>query len=360
VLSLLSYRGYKVGVWAIYALGIIWVMLSFIPGSGFLIDNSGRGIKPPVAYRVLVRKLHDVTYHAIPLSAEKAMMPTIQSIRDNKHVKRLLHMDPKRGVPYNFTNDRVFFALIKLVWTVIWFVAFIAMLGKLARALFPRSEACALVAPLLFLWLLPTLFHRYAYTYDFAELFFACACMYLLFIQKWWWYIGSFVLATLTKETSVFMIVFFAIWYLQRMPKSLYLQLLILQVVLYGLIETIIIASYTSVAYTHGGEGLQTFWRLFQDQLHYMHGYNFYTLMAGIGMLVLFSYRWKEKPGFLLGCLWMALANVVIYLFCCNDGEYRDLFWSMPAMVLLATHSVVTVMDMDEWPLFRHLQTLKA
>lgn len=356
MLSLISYRGFRAGVWTVYALGILFVLLTFIPGSGYLVDNTANEPKPPVAYRVLVRTMADTAYHVIPKAVENAITPTLIDIRDNRHVRALMRIPPKYGPPYKFRDNQIYRTFVMLLVVIGWFIAFLMMLIKLTRALFPHSEACAVIAPLLFLWLLPTFFHRYAYTYDFAELFFACACMYLLYVERWWLYIVCFIFATLTKETSVFMIGFFAIWYATRLPKALYIQLLVLQLVLYISIEAVIISSYSWVAHTHGGRGLHVFWRLFREQLNYTYGYSYYSFIAGVGTWLLMLYRWEEKPTFLLGCLWLVLGNVVVYLFCCNDGEYRDLFWCMPTMILLATHSIVSITNMDHWPLFQKMQ----
>jgi hypothetical protein len=34
-------------------------------------------------------------------------------------------------------------------------------------------------------------------------------------------------------------------------------------------------------------------------------------------------------------------ANLGAYLLTCNPGEYRDLYWGMPVLIIMASHSVI-------------------
>jgi hypothetical protein len=343
--------------WTLYVLTALFVMVTFVPGSGYLTDNSHEEVAPPVAYRVLVPAMTKGIYAMVPASVEEAMTPYLVSLRETSVFARLMQFDRWPALPRTFQDGALLMTLIKLMVVFGWLLAFIYMLSRLTAAFFPASRACALLAPLLFLWLLPAFLHRYAYTYDFAELFFSCACFYLLYKQRWNAYLFCFALATLNKETSGFIIFFFAIWFLPRLPQQRYLTLLCAQILLFVIIETMIISSFAHVPGSHGGTGIDYYINTFLRHMRHAFGYNYYSYVCAVITGFLLLYKWQEKPAFLLAGLLMAIPNLAAYFLTCNVAEYRDLFWCMPVPVILATHSIVKLLELDDVPLFKQRES---
>lgn len=335
-----------------YVLSALFVMTVFIPGSAYLTDNSYEQLAPPVAYRVLMPLMTDTLHTLVPQAVEDALTPLLASMRDSDTGRRLLQLDRFDQLPRTFNDEALVRTLIRVVLVFGWCLAFVAMLQRLARDLFPHSPATSYMAPGLFLWLLPVFMSRYAYTYDFAELFFSCACLWLLWLRRWPLYLLCFAFATLNKETSGFVIFFFAIWFVSRLPRQQFIQLLLAQLLIYGAIELAIISSYSHIPGSHGGTGLTYYINTFLRHLRYAFGYNYYSYLGGVATLMLVTYRWQEKPAFLFSALWMMVPNVVAYIFTCNVGEYRDLFWCMPVPVLLAAHSLVKIGEFDRLPIW--------
>ena len=81
--------------------------------------------------------------------------------------------------------------------------------------------------------------------------------------------------------------------------------------------------------------------------------YNYTTLICFTVTILLLTYCWQEKPAFLRAGLWMAFANWLAYFFCCERGEYRDLYWGMPIIAMLATHTLIRAADIAHLPIFQ-------
>jgi hypothetical protein len=77
------------------------------------------------------------------------------------------------------------------------------------------------------------------------------------------------------------------------------------------------------------------------DNLKFMHRYGHPEFAWLTIITILLFYRWSEKPPFLKDGLWMVGANLGAYLLTCNPGEYRDLYWGMPVLIIMASHSVI-------------------
>jgi hypothetical protein len=326
---------------ALYLISTLYVMSVFIPGSAYGINNTpvGREVRPPVAYRVLMPTVTSVVRSLMPDTLVQAASPYLISARDSEVGKRLLRLSRLPAIPEPLSDARIFDTSIQMFLVWLSLLAFTAMLYLLTKELFPAIHACALLAPLVFLWLLPVPLSRFAYTYDFAELFFSCATMYLLLRRQWWFYMGCLAVATLNKETSIFVIFFFIVWFYPRLPRRFYIKLCIMQLLLYAIVHGMVYLHYN--IHLEAMHRYSNFVQKFTVHMNYMYGYSFHTFIAFLGTLLLLFYRWEEKPAFLLGALWMFLPNMAAYVLLCNDGEYRDLFWSMPPMVILATHSLV-------------------
>lgn len=323
----------------IYAVLSVYVMIVFTIGSDLAVDSVpvGNVVFRPVAYRMMVPAFTEALQAAIPDALKPAITSGLISARDSAlgtHLLMLRYNEFPKVVPPAIADNYIFITFTKLVIVYLTMIAFIWMFYKLTQALLPESPFYALLAPVIFLLLIPVFAWRVAFTYDFAELFFSCALFYLLYYQRWRHYLLCLAVATLNKETTVFAIFFYFMWFCSRLPRKEFIRLGVLQVVIYALVKGAIVlyfADRPGVLIEHNLE----------HNFLYSFNYNYYTFTSLLFAALLVTYHWHEKPEFLRGGLWMTLANYVAMVITCRPAEYRDLYWGMPVLIILATHSLL-------------------
>ena len=333
------------------AICFVWAAYVMIPfalgaaGSGYTgLDTSPYGTPArPMVYRVLMPAVARTVLHLIPAAVEIPATKQLIAWRDSEQGRVFVKTYFKRQPP--LADGIIFETAVVFCVCYVTLLAFLAMLYGFARALFPESLAYALLAPVLALQLLPIFSINNAYIYDFAELFFACALPTLLLKQRFRWYGAVFALATLNKETTLFMIVFFAAWGYGRIPFRLFLRLLLAQCVIYGIIKSAITLYFRD----YPGELIGPPVTLAGNLQWIMQWGDYKFILLAI---MLMAYRWKEKPPFLRAALPMLLAHTCVYLTLCVPGEYRDFYWSLPVMLLMIVHSLVAGVGVAGHPLF--------
>jgi hypothetical protein len=330
-----------IGCGFLYLFLSLHIMVVFLVGSNLGWDNTPFGKPPsvPIAHRVLVPTVIASVKAAIPNSLKQSVTPRLIALRDSPAGKDVLrgHYDLS-SLPLPLADENIFDLFIKMAVVYVTLIAFLVMLFILTRALLPESLAYAAIAPLLAMLVINTFARKFAYTYDFTELFFSCACFYLLFKQRWRPYLLCVALATLNKETVIFSIIFYWIWFGRRLPLKQYLRLGVLQSVIFGAIKIgLVIYFHAREAMYAGGSYQNTL----LDNLRFIHRYGHQEFLWLTIISILVFCRWPEKPRFLRGGLWMIGANLGAYLLTCNPGEYRDLYWGLPVVIVLASHSVV-------------------
>jgi hypothetical protein len=344
----------------LYALLSVYDIFVFIPGSNYAIDNIQDGImKPPVAYRVLMPTVTSTLRALIPDVVAQEVSSVLIAMRDSTAGRQYFQVrkyepawNPSQPLPRQVDNDRIFDTSLKILVVYLSLLAFIAMYYHLALALWPDSRAYALWAPVLMLLLISVLNVHYAYTYDYPEIFFSCACFYLLLKQRWAAYILCLTIATLNKETTLFGIFFFMVWFYNRLPRKQYWMLAGLQLYIYVMIKVAVTIYYADRPSLYGTTFFNHVIISLRDNIFFLYGASYYNFVCFIATMLAIMYRWQEKPAFLRGGVWMLLPNMLAYIFMCNRGEYRDLYWSIPVMVLLATHTLVSITGIAHMPAF--------
>jgi hypothetical protein len=330
----------------IYTVLSLYVMMIFMIGSNLAANNSryGEPYPRPQAYRLLVPALTQIIYHSIPDVLEQALTPGLVAMRESQMGKKVLGL--RYDAPQQALSDaRIFETSLTLFVVYLTLLSFIWMLYVLARALFPESRDYALVAPVIALLLAVVTESNYAYTYDFAELFFSSACLYLLLKQRWILYLFVIVLAMLNKATAVFVIFFYFMWFHSRLPYKQYIGLGLLQLFL----VTVTGAAVTLYFSDRPGVFLGTYFPLQNNLLSfYQLGYG--TFVCGLVTVFFLIYRWHEKPAFLRGGLWMLVPHVPAFLVICDFREARDWGWSLPVLILLATHTLIRAAHLPDPP----------
>lgn len=325
-------------VWlAVYALASLYVMAVFMLGSNLLNDN---GRTPEVQRRPLVFALGSALSGVMP----EAIVPVLADVRDSAGMQAAM-TGAGWTLPLDYNDEgvahlsdgqlRLTFSLLLVVYAFL--LGFMAALRRLALALWPELPACAQVAPLLALLPVMVCARSYAYTYDFAELFFATLYLLALLHGRWAALLLCVALGTLNKETTLFGIFLFAVWGGVRLPKGRWLLLLAAQLAVYaGVRAGINAVEGVELPLVYGNNLLLHVQDLMTQP--YLEGMQVMCLLAAVLLLV---YRWQEKPALLKAGLWMLLPNTAAFLLIGNPGEWRVFYWCLPVLALLATHSVV-------------------
>lgn len=179
------------------------------------------------------------------------------------------------------------------------------------------------------------LFMNYGYIYDFSALFLFSLSLLLMLQKRWASYLVAFAAATLNKETSVFLVPTFILFYFGRMLRRRFFLLGAAQIVVYGAIQGGIRYAFRN----NPGSTLQ--WHL-PDQLKALHeaAANSPMTLALIGALVVtiavfVGYGWKRKPQFLRASLWLAPIFIALFVTGGFPGEIRTMLEIYPIVALL-------------------------
>jgi len=328
----------------------LWTWMNFTLGSHLAYDY----FRPQVvAQRPLIHMITQGAAALVPEAAEQQMTKNLIAMRDSALAQTILRL--KFQDPTNYTNmimvrisdARIFYTSMQLFVVYITLCMFVWMLYKLALTVFPQSSAYALIAPVLSLIMISTFAVNYGYTYDFAELFFSCAFLYALYKERFALYLFLVALATVNKETTIFGIFFFAVWFFGRMPQRKYIFLLAAQLLVFAVVRITIIESYTGPPGPDFG-----YLPVLVSQLTSFYRYDYQHVMTLLLSLLFVMYRWPEKPIFLRYALWMFAPNLAAYLLISYTYEYRNFYWSMPPALLLATHSFISLTGIAHLPVF--------
>ena len=327
----------------IYGLLSLYILTIFIPTLG--IDWVGHNVRP-VAHRILIPTLTHTLDSLIPALFKQSVIPYLISARDSEigtHIIKMRHAKP--AMEPLLSKEHIFYTAEVLLMVYLTLLAFIWMFYTLAKALLPSSPVYAYTAPILAMLIISVINNYYFYTYDYAELFFSAACFYLLFKQRWQLYLLCIAIGSFNKETTIFAIIFYFIYFFSRLPIKQYLWLGLMQLCEYSMILETIHAYNSDKPQAFQGQSYIWTWK---ENFYYLYQYNNYiVLLTLVIIFVLLTYNWWEKPAFLKAGLWMAPFNIGAYLLTCHAGEYRDLFWIMPVLTLLATHSLVRLSGLD-------------
>lgn len=320
-----------------YAIGVV--------GSGYTgLDSSPYGVQSrPVVYRVLVPTIARTVHAMIPASVEEKLTSRMIAWRDSDEGRETVKAWFIRPPP--LADHLIFETAVVAGVTYLTMLAFIGMLYALARALFPESLAYALITPVIALQFIPALTVENGYIYDFAELFFSCACFYLMFRQRWGLYLACVFIGTFNKETTAFGIFFFAVWFYHRLPRAQFVRLLVAQVLLFAAVKGGVMWYYADKPGIIAGS-------YFQQHLDFLRTQAPMLLINLASILFLVLFRWREKPVFLRAGLWMLLPNTVAYAFT-YPGEWRGFYWSLPVLLMLATHTLISISGIADLKLFR-------
>jgi len=339
---------------SLYVLLSAYVMLIFIASPDFG-DRDGRitvsGMVHgtsyrPYVYRMVVPKLTELVVALTPAELESSMN---DELKQNAVIGFIVGINPM-AVAHIFALPDLLYTRFVAVLIMSGFIAgYVVVLYRLAAFLFPKQWAASLFAPIMGLVMVPACTYPALQIYDPAVLFFTTICYYYLAKQKWRHYLFWFFIATLNKETSVFITCFYCLYFFTRLPRKEFIRYLVIQILIYG---------YTKVGinfYYMGNPGTTL-----ED--HFMRQVSGLLLSRYLLQDVVFVFiscyilmsRWQEKPVFARYGLYIAPIIYISYLWYGTWGEYRVFFDIFPLLALLITDTLVVGTGIAACPIFNN------
>lgn len=279
----------------------------------------------PFQYRLLVPALLNLAAPLLPARLElPGALASLTAI-----VNQLAASDPSRAAAALLTLALMFAALLGSVYALGRLMLRLGYPLRLARWL-------TLLYPLTLV-----VFFLAAYLYDFPNLFlFSCALLLLApspsgaphTARHWLLYLLIFGLATLNKETSIILLIPFALLYFPRLERTRFALLSLAQLGVYALIK---LALYVRFAPNPGGM-VEVHW---QDHLRLFQNLPVFMLLTAALVVILIvlpvAAGWRQKPRFLRQALWMVVPLLPLYFLFGVPFEVRVFMEVYPVIFLL-------------------------
>jgi hypothetical protein len=171
----------------------------------------------------------------------------------------------------------------------------------------------------------------FAYYYDLPQIFLITLNLIFLHRGNWKKYLITFALASLNKETSLFLIMVFIIYYLPRLPRKTFVELLITQTAIYALIRVSLLYIFRS---NPGAPAFLTLSNQYKQYSAYPSTLIFtVVLFSIIGFLVVRG--WQRKHPFLRATSVIAVLILILFFTSGMPMEFRVFLDALPALVIL-------------------------
>jgi hypothetical protein len=276
----------------------------------------------PVIYRTLVPSLAKAGAAITPAWVSESLKNVSSESMPGKAIHQL------SGGSY-FTE--ALYALLLMYFSV---AGFVLVERELLKDLgYPLQLQLALPV-FLTLLTLPFSVH-FAYVYDLPQLFLtSLGCLFLL-RKQWIAFLITLAVSTLNKETSLFLTIIFALYYFQRLPIRRFLMLLASQLVIFGVIRTLITHLYLE------NPGVPFFWSINEHIAQYTK-YPV-TLIFTILFLGMFLYmilrNWSLKPLFLRYASSVFFLTLMLFFIGGMPMEFRIFLDTLPIFgIMLFPH----------------------
>lgn len=234
-------------------------------------------------------------------------------------------------------TDMLYMRAVMLVLSYIFLLGYAAALYKIGGVLFPRQIAVTLFLPIL--GMLMPVFTNFPslWVYDFPTLCLAACCYYCMTVKQWRWYYFWLILACINKESALFVIIFYFLWFWSRMERRTLATHMAAQILIYAAIKLAI--------YTHyGSASVAPFMGVGFFPYHivtWLWQYNYSTFVTLAMLAFLLVFNWQEKPAFARCGLLMLPVAYAAFLVRGRPSEYRVFFDIYPLLALLITHTLI-------------------
>jgi len=307
----------------------------------------------PFVYRLLVPQITGALIYATP----DWLIQIVNSKLNNLDLAAFIQRANSNRTHEIFEHPAELYTHFALIVVIGLFLAgFVFTQYKLTRFLYPQSWAMALFSPIIGLLIIPALKFPQISVYDISVVFFAAICAYYMVQKQWWRYLLFFFVATLNKETSIFLIPLFFVNFVTRLPLRLFIRLLIAQIAIYG-------ATKYSINYIYRnnpGYPLENYFDSHVDAfMRVLEHYQYQELGTMFSIVFLLVYRWREKPVFVRNVLTIFPMIYIAYFWYGFPQEYRCFYDLVPLVSILITDTLIIGTGVAESSWFHHPNNVK-
>lgn len=320
---------------------------SKIFGLSAMLDGSA---DRPYVYRQL---LPIIANYAVMLIPEQDRDSFVKYHFDKYHLKQQYFGRAK----YQNKDIEIWTPSYAIKYHIIYAANFISLLGLayilryIVKEVSEAGAVLSIVAPIMFLLLLPLSFMHGNFYYDFPELFFLATLLATAFANKYIWWILLLPLAVLNKESNILVpILYLPIIFMG--PHSMRKNLIIVLATTLGFTAFF----YIKTMYTTnpGGEMIWQLWKnldFWQRPMSYFLWKDFYVpgipFPRGLNFIFvlvicsLLSTAWKDLSTQLQRLLLVAfVVNVPLWLLFCHNDEMRNLSFIFLPLFIAATKAI--------------------
>lgn len=180
-----------------------------------------------------------------------------------------------------------------------------------------------------------TIFFGYGYMYDFTVLFLFTLGLWLMYRQAWAAYLLVFGLGTLNKETMLFLVIIFLVYFWPRLPRPTLSALGASQLGIFALIQGALRYRYRNnpggAVEWHLPDQLSAYQRIFVDSPWLLAVWAVALALVALAM----AWGWNRKPVFLRAALIPLPFFAALMLFWGYPLEVRAAMEMLPVMALL-------------------------
>ncbi len=209
-------------------------------------------------------------------------------------------------------------AIIAMILMYFCLVGFIFAERALLKQLEYPQDAQQIIPIVLTILILPlTVFH--GYIYDLPQLFLFTLGLLLIVRKQWHFYLPILAITTLNKETSIFLIVIFALYFFRSLSRKTYFILLIEQSIIYIFVHGLIVYLYRN------NPGQLIYWTIeFHIQEYSQYPITFLITLLFLGSILFLVFRgWQYKPFFLQVSFSVFFMFLVLFFAAGREMEFR-------------------------------------
>lgn len=293
---------------------------------------NGKAHKPFV-YRTLIPTSVKIISQIIPDSMKDMLTEKVENSYLLSKTFNKLRWESRLAVEYFVASLLMYLSLLGFAFAIRYLFNLFYITSEIYTNLF---SVFALLA-------LPPFFVYTSFLYDFPNLLLFTSGLILLKKQKWNIFIPFLIISTINKETTILLIATFYFYYRGRIPKELFKNLLLIQILTY-------LATKISLYFIFRNN-LGTFveFHLIDHNLRLLKHYDLTTAVAFLSSLILIFYKWKESPSFLKVSFSMVIPLLILSLFLGYIDELRGYYEVFPAVIILIYYNVARIFDIKLW-----------
>lgn len=222
-------------------------------------------------------------------------------------------------------------------------VGFLFAFRALLRSLYDAEKPLADIMTMMALVALPAMFLYGSYVYDFPQLLLWTLGLLMLQRGRPGMFLLVYALGVFNKETTVLLSVAYFLLYMPSngrkiVDRARFVKYGVAQLLIFLASRVIIMARFSE----NPGNALE--FHLVDHNMYLIIRYSLVSVVAGIFLVLLIGYRWREKPLILKYALVAAVPLFVMSLFFGFLDELRGYYEAYPTVLLMMLPAVGSVL----------------